>query len=119
MFAGPGENQFNSYTGDVNPVSMSEAFIKAPGGAVAAFSPTGQGLTNLHSPLAEYLYNTIFGTGYAATYSLPVNPVLGLAIQSAEKYVLLNPSYGLASGMPETISIFVLLGDPATQLAVP
>lgn len=110
MFAGTDE-------GKSHPVSMAEAFLKSNGGAVAVFSPTGQGLTNFHSPLAEYLYNTIFATGYASSF-LP-EPILGKAIQTAEKNILLSASYSGSQQMLETVGIFVLLGDPATQLALP
>jgi hypothetical protein len=111
MFAGPSEG--------TNPISLSEAFLKSSkGGAVAAFSPTGEGFTTNHAVLAQSLYQIIL-----PPIGLPPPPAsspmtIGWGIQQAEKSVLLTPSTA-SPQMLETVSIFVLLGDPATQLAVP
>jgi hypothetical protein len=106
-FAGYGEGLPNSYTGQNNPLSLAESFLKSStGGAVAAFSPTGQGYTIKHVGLAQELYKQILAP--------PNPPPLGLEIKKAETNVILNNSSDL-----ETVSIFVLLGDPATQLALP
>jgi hypothetical protein len=103
MFAGYGEGSAN------NPYSIAETFLKSgTGGSVASFSPTGQGYTTNHKKLATELYQTIFGTRVL---------VIGDAIKQAETTVL--GLQGSSAQDLETFSIFVLLGDPATQLAVP
>ncbi|MBI1745553.1 MAG: hypothetical protein HYR55_03085 [Acidobacteria bacterium] len=108
-FAGFGEGLYNPIYGRNNPYSLSEVILNSTsGGAIASFSPTGQGYTSNHITLATALYQ-----------SLLVNspPSVGQAIQQAERTVLLS---GSASSQDfETVQIFVLLGDPATQLAVP
>ncbi|MHB8483816.1 MAG: C25 family cysteine peptidase, partial [Nitrospiria bacterium] len=120
MFAGPGEGLLipNTQPPQYNPISLSESFLKSSlGGAVAAFSPSGQGYSSYHVPLAQEIYQTIFSTSPPPPppgTPLPPQPVLGLAIQQAEKNILTNSPAFL-----ETISLFVLLGDPATQLAIP
>ncbi|MBI1824009.1 MAG: hypothetical protein HYR80_07870 [Nitrospirae bacterium] len=114
MFAGSGEGKYNTLYGQDNPYSVAKTFLKsATGGSVASFSPTGQGYTTNHKKLATELYQTLFGT------ISPRVPVIGDAIKQAEKAVLQNLSPAASPQDLETFSIFVLLGDPATQLALP
>lgn len=123
-FAGYGEGQPipNIQPVQYNPYSIAEMAVKSSGGAVASFSPTGQGFTTSHLALAQILYPLILTAktalppppGNTSLGTLPPNSI-GYEIRIAEtNYLLANASNAL-----ETVSIFVLLGDPATQLWVP
>jgi hypothetical protein len=108
-FAGYGEGLYNPIHNLNNPYSLSEEILKSTtGGSIASFSPTGQGYTSNHITLATALYNNLL---------VPTPPTIGQAIQQAERSVLLSGSVSPQDF--ETVQIFVLLGDPATQLAVP
>jgi len=114
-FAGYGEGSPNI------PFSISETAVKSSGGAVASFSPTGQGYDINHNALAQVLYPVILTTkpappcgppGSGCTNPPPQNTI-GAEIQTAETTYLINTNDTV------TVSMFVLLGDPATQLWVP
>jgi len=82
--------------------SLSEELLKAEGkGIIAAFSPTGLSLNNpahrLHKAILEQVVNQDHGR-------------LGDAILAAQGI------YAHTGSLPELITIYHLLGDPALRL---
>ncbi len=84
--------------------SFGEAFVREPvNGAVASWSPTGSGLADGHDYLQRGLFLALFHDNIKQ---------LGLAINSAKRYVEDNTSPGQYDDLVET---FTLFGDPALE----
>ena len=84
--------------------SLAESLVRAPGkGAVASWSPTGQGVVTGHDVLHQAWYSAVFSDGITH---------LGLANVAAQVAL-----YQQAPEHVALIDTYVLLGDPATHLA--
>ena len=83
------------------PSLIGETVRVSNGGAVAAFSPTGLGLTDGHDTLADGFYTAIFSNGVQH---------LGPATTAA-KVALFNRGTSL-----DLIDTFTIFGDPALRL---
>jgi hypothetical protein len=95
-------NCLNGYFVAPNFDSLPEALLKAQGrGAVAAFSPSG---LSLDGPAHQY-HRALMGEITSGTHAR-----LGDAILAAQR------EYAEAGLMPELLSVYHLLGDPATRV---
>ncbi len=82
--------------------SLSEALLKAPGkGVIGAFSPTGLSVDEPAHRFHEALLQEIVSGEHAR---------LGDAVLAAQE------SYAQAGVFPELLSVYHLLGDPATTI---
>jgi uncharacterized delta-60 repeat protein len=82
--------------------ALSEAFVKAEGkGAIAAFSPSGLSLNGPAQLYHEALLKELFEGGHER---------LGDAVVAAQE------SYADSGALPELLSIYHLIGDPALEL---
>jgi hypothetical protein len=95
-------NCLNGYFVAPNFESLSEAMLKAEGrGAIAAFSPSG---LSLDGPAHQ------FHRAVVAEISGGAHERLGDAVLAAQK------AYAQSGLMPELLSVYQLLGDPAMRL---
>jgi hypothetical protein len=95
-------NCLNGYFVAPNFESLSEALLKAPGrGAIAAFSPSG---LSLDGPAHQY-HRAVMDELTSGKHER-----LGDAILAAQK------TYAQTGLMPELLSVYHLLGDPATKI---
>jgi hypothetical protein len=95
-------NCLNGYFVAPNFDALSEAFLKAEGrGAIAAFSPSG---LSLDGPAHEY------ERALMAEITSGRHERLGDAILAAQK------AYAQSGLMPELLTVYHLLGDPALRL---
>jgi len=86
--------------------ALAEMLVRAPnGGAIAAFSPVGMGLTTDHMTLNQGLFEAIFEDGVTR---------LGPATTQAKRYL---SEHGRPNN--ELIDTYLLFGDPALHLNVP
>ena len=84
--------------------SLAESLVRAPDkGAVASWSPTGQGVATGHDWLHQGWYTAVFSDGVTN---------LGLVAVAAQVFL-----YQQAPEHVALIDTYVLLGDPATRLA--
>jgi len=82
--------------------SLAEAFLKAEGrGTIGAFSPSGLSLDGPAHQLHRALLAELTAGGHER---------LGDAVLAAQS------AYAASGEMPELLSIYHLLGDPATSL---
>jgi hypothetical protein len=82
--------------------SLSEELLKADGkGAIAAFSPSGLSLNGPANAFHQALLDAVFRQGHRR---------LGDAVLAAQE------SYAATGALPELLSIYHLLGDPALRL---
>ena len=79
--------------------------MAADGGAIAAFSPTGLGVTTGHDLLDRGLLSALFDDGIAGLGPLTLSARLAL--------------YGQTPRYEDLHYTYVLLGDPATRLLAP
>jgi hypothetical protein len=82
--------------------SLSEALLWADGGAVAAFMPSGEGVTAEQLPVAKSFYRHLSG-GELST--------LGAVVVATKRELVDN-----GTGSEDMIRTFNLLGDPALHL---
>jgi len=95
-------NCLNGYFVAPNFDSLGEALVKVEGrGAVAAFSPSG---LSLDGPAHQY-HRAVMAEITRGTHER-----LGDAILAAQR------SYAQTGLMPELLSVYQLLGDPATKV---
>jgi hypothetical protein len=95
-------NCLNGYFVAPNFDSLSEALVKAGGrGAIGAFSPSG---LSLNGPAHEY-ERAVMGELVSGRHER-----LGDAILAAQR------DYAEAGLMPELLSVYQLLGDPAVAI---
>ena len=86
--------------------SLGESIVRAEGGgAVASWSPSGLGVPAAHDVLASGFYRAVFTDGLRTLGPATTQAKLSLWTQAPE--------------FAELIDTYVLLGDPATNLAVP
>ncbi|HUW94802.1 MAG TPA: C25 family cysteine peptidase [Anaerolineae bacterium] len=86
--------------------SLGESIIRAQGrGAVASWSPSGLGLPAAHEILAGGFYRAVFTDGLHLLGPATTQAKLSLWAQAPE--------------FQELIDTYLLLGDPATELALP
>lgn len=85
-------------------VCISEDFLRSPGGAIACYVPTGEGMPTQHQRLTHRLMEALFRDGVRE-----IGPATTLA---SWRYL----TEGRGSDLVEH---FVLLGDPALSLALP
>lgn len=85
--------------------SLGESIVRAQGrGAIASWSPSGLGMPAAHQLLASGFYQAVFGEGLYA---------LGPATNRAKLALWAEaPEFG------ELVDTYLLLGDPATELAL-
>jgi hypothetical protein len=92
-------NCLNGYFIATGYDSLSEAFLKASGrGTIASFSPSGYSLDGPAHLFHRALVTEITSTSHVR---------LGDAVLAAQR------TYALSGVMPELLSIYHLLGDPA------
>jgi len=88
---------------DIDLSSIGESLVRAPqGGAIASFSPTGEGISHGHQLLDTGLFSAIFLDGVDQ---------LGPATTQAKLYLYAN-----SGGYREFIDTYLLFGDPALAL---
>ncbi len=84
---------------------LAESIVRAPAkGAIASWSPTGEGLAAGHSFLDHGLFEALFFDGVDQ---------IGPATTQAKLYL-----YGNTGGYRDLLDTYVLFGDPALRLAV-
>jgi hypothetical protein len=95
-------NCLNGYFVAPNFDSLAEAFVKVQGrGAIAAFVPSG---LSVDGPAH------LFHRALMAEITSGRHPRLGDALLAAQE------SYARSGAMPELLSVYHLLGDPATMI---
>jgi hypothetical protein len=85
-------------------ISISEDFLRSPGGAIACYVPTGEGMPSHHRRLAAWLMDGI--------YNEQIRSVGAVTTFAGWRFILEDRGGDL-------IEHFVLLGDPAMPLALP
>jgi hypothetical protein len=88
----------------VDRSAIGEGIIRAAGGAIASWSPTGEGVATGHSYLNEGLFQALFWDG--ATRLGPATSQAKLALYAT-------------GGSRELIDTYLLFGDPALELNIP
>jgi hypothetical protein len=84
--------------------TIGEGIVHAPGGAIASWSPTGEGVATGHSYLNEGLFQALFWDG--ATRLGPATSQGKLTLYAT-------------GGSRELIDTYLLFGDPALELNIP
>jgi hypothetical protein len=92
------------YPGPFYNICISEDFLRVPGGAVACFVPTGEGVPQQHQRLTHLLMGAIYHDGRR---------------RIGEITTLAGWRFVLDGHGSDLVEHFVLLGDPALALAFP